>query len=60
VVIRKIDVEVGGFYDIYCNGKLKLRKICADGSIRIGDASMPSGATASIIVKDNKIYISTT
>lgn len=59
-VLKKVNIANGNAYDIYCNGKLKLRKICADGSLRVGDASsLPAGATAIIIVKDNVIYITT-
>ena len=58
-VLKEINLSEGDVFDIYCNGKLRVRKINKDGRIRVSEPSFTKGATAKISVEDNIIHVST-
>ncbi len=58
-ILKKVNIISGNAYDIYCNGKLKVRRANKDGRLRVTEPSLPGGAGVNITVKDNSIYIVT-
>jgi len=58
-ILKKVNIVNGNAYDVYCNGKLKVRRANKDGRLRVTEPSLPGGAEVNITVKDNSIYVVT-